>query len=574
MKPETKQCQNCKKDFIIESEDFAFYDKIKVPPPTWCPECRMQRRLVWRNERTLFRRKCDAPGHGEDIISMYDAQTPFPVYCHLFWYGDGWDALKYGREYDPSRSFFDQFRELLHSVPHVALFDSKSVNSSYCNIVVELKDCYLVSAGWGNEDSMYSNRIAYCKDTCDSYICHRTDYGYGNVYCRESNKLYFSLMSEGCVNSYFLFDCKNCSDCVGCANLRNKQHCIFNEQYSKEEYDKKIKEMNLGSHRTLLDLKKKFDEMRLSAIHRYATLVNTQNVIGDNVFNSRDCDQCFDLDGDAENVKFSHWGTKGLRDSYDTGPGTGGNSELLYEGISIGVKNANCKFGVIVWYSHDAEYCYNCQDSRNLFGCVGLRNKEYCIMNKQYSKEEYERIREGIISDMSKRGEYGEFFPAEMSPYCYNDTVSQDYFALAESDAKEKGFNWRGLSARDYKVTMPADAVPDKIADTSDKVMNEIIGCAHAAECAHNCTSAFRIIPRELAYYRSMNLPIPKLCPNCRHGERLALRNPLKLWHRQCMCAVNSHGHGQKCPVEFETSYSPDRPEIVYCEKCYQQEVI
>jgi RNA polymerase subunit RPABC4/transcription elongation factor Spt4 len=37
---ETKNCQNCKKDFNIEPDDFSFYEKMKVPVPTWCPECR------------------------------------------------------------------------------------------------------------------------------------------------------------------------------------------------------------------------------------------------------------------------------------------------------------------------------------------------------------------------------------------------------------------------------------------------------------------------------------------------------------------------------------------------------
>ncbi len=35
MESQTKNCQNCKKDFIIEPEDFNFYEKIKVPAPTF-----------------------------------------------------------------------------------------------------------------------------------------------------------------------------------------------------------------------------------------------------------------------------------------------------------------------------------------------------------------------------------------------------------------------------------------------------------------------------------------------------------------------------------------------------------
>lgn len=54
-------------------------------------------------------------------------------------------------------------------------------------------------------------------------------------------------------------------------------------------------------------------------------------------------------------------------------------------------------------------------------------------------------------------------------------------------------------------------------------------------------------------------------CQNCRHYSRFAWRNPAKLWHRKCM--------KPGCTNEFETSYAPDRPEIIYCEGCYNNEV-
>ena len=77
-------CQNCKKDFTIEPDDFGFYEKIKVPPPTWCPECRLIRRLVWRNERALYRRVCDLCK--KNIIAIFHESVPFPVYCRECWY--------------------------------------------------------------------------------------------------------------------------------------------------------------------------------------------------------------------------------------------------------------------------------------------------------------------------------------------------------------------------------------------------------------------------------------------------------------------------------------------------------
>ena len=67
-------------------------------------------------------------------------------------------------------------------------------------------------------------------------------------------------------------------------------------------------------------------------------------------------------------------------------------------------------------------------------------------------------------------------------------------------------------------------------------------------------------------YYRQLGIPTPRLCPNCRHYERLKKTNPPKLWHRKCM--------KDGCTTEFETSYTPDRPEIVYCEEHYNAEIL
>ena len=87
-----------------------FYEKIspsfdgkrfEIPTPTLCPEERQRRRLSWRNERTLYKRKCDATG--KDIISMYSPESPFTVYEQKERWSDNWNALSYGRDFDFSR---------------------------------------------------------------------------------------------------------------------------------------------------------------------------------------------------------------------------------------------------------------------------------------------------------------------------------------------------------------------------------------------------------------------------------------------------------------------------------------
>ena len=138
-----KVCQNCKKDFGIDDEDLNFYEKIKVPPPTFCPQCRLARKLIWRNERSLYKRTCDLCKR--DIIAMYKADAIFPVYCHECWWGDKWDPLDYGHEYDSNIPFFEQLKELQKVVPRPSSYSTKNVNSEYCNFTAHMKNGYLIS---------------------------------------------------------------------------------------------------------------------------------------------------------------------------------------------------------------------------------------------------------------------------------------------------------------------------------------------------------------------------------------------------------------------------------------------
>ena len=181
---------------------------------------------------------------------------------------------------------------------------------------------------------------------------------------------------------------------------------------------------------------------------------------------------------------------------------------------------------------------------------------------------------------------YGEFFPPELSPFAYNESIVQEYFPLTKEQAISQGYTWRDPKKRQYTITMTNDRIPDHINDVSDSILQETIGCMHGGTCNEQCTSAFRMIPQELEFYRKMGLPLPHLCPNCRYYQRLKQRNPLRLWHRKCQCDgktssngvypnQTSHFHDQfPCPNEFETSYSPERQEIIYCEACYQEEVV
>lgn len=205
---------------------------------------------------------------------------------------------------------------------------------------------------------------------------------------------------------------------------------------------------------------------------------------------------------------------------------------------------------------------------------MGLRNKSYCIFNKQYSKEEYEALVARIKEIMKEKGEYGEFFPVTLSPFAYNETIAQDYFPKTKSEIVGGGYVWRDPEVKAYSISMQTENIPDTITEADDTITSEVIECSHKGECHEQCATAFRIMPDELTFYRTLKIPLPRLCPSCRHYGRVKLKNPIHSWKRSCMCEMSGHEHAGKCPNEFVTSYAPDRLEIVYCESCYQKEVL
>jgi hypothetical protein len=383
-------------------------------------------------------------------------------------------------------------------------------------------------------------------------------------------------------------------DCFGCINLRNKKYHIFNKPYSKEDYFQFIKNWNSGSYKEVKKYKETTQSLYLNFPNRYMEGHHNVNVSGNYIFNSKNTLHSFDIIN-AENCKYCRQFNMPLvKDCYDYSD-WGNDASLVYESINTGEHISNVKFSYGPYVGENISYCDTTFSSSNIFGCISFRKKPYCILNKQYTKEEYEELVPQIIEHMNKmpyidkKGrvyKYGEFFPPELSPFCYNETVAQEYFPLTKEEALEQGYSWKDPEERNYQIDIKSEDIPDHIKDVKDDIVGKIIECAHKGECNERCTTAFKIIEPELQYYKRMNLPLPRLCPNCRHYQRLKQRNPLKLWHRKCQCAGEKsengvykntieHFHGKEpCPNEFETTYAPDRPEIVYCEKCYLQEVI
>ncbi len=594
---ETRSCQNCKSRFIIEPEDFSFYKKIGVPPPTWCPPCRNMRRMAWREERSLYRSTCKLCG--KSIVTIHAPDGPFTVYCRECFRSDKWDSMSYGRDYDFSKPFFRQYRELMEVVPRPALTGVTIVNSPFSHACKSVKNCYLTFWSYFSENSQYCHLLLMSRSTYDGYVVDNSDHAYESLHSNRLYKVRFGYFADECLDSAFLFDCLGCSDCFGCVNLRKKNHCLFNRQLSKEDYTKQLAYWDLGSYVRLKEAKDKFHALYLSMPHRYAHVLNSQNVTGDVIRDTKNCATCFSaLDG-VENCKYVYIGGLNLKDSYDVSGG-GDTSELTYE--IFGVTGAQR-----VFFSVGGHGCQNMmysdwnENSSHLFGCISLMHKQYCILNKRYTKDEYEKMKAKIIAHMNampyvdKKGriyKFGEFFPPELSAYPYNESFAFSWYPKTKEEVLAEGWKWQEPHGRSYQITVPTENISDHIRDVPDSIVNETIGCLHGGICSEQCTTAFRPTREELEFYRVMNVALPRLCPNCRYAERMRWRNKFDLFKRKCMCSDPSrspdsrsgqttyqntaaHFHGEKpCPNEFETTFAPEKPEIVYCDQCYKAEFL
>ncbi len=603
-----RKCRLSGKEFIIEREDLEFYAKMgviteeqlnkllsfrlersemeksrslhssndsvemtineeQIPRdlliglPTLCPEERQRRRLTWRNERKLYQRKCDCCE--KVIISIYDDKAEFPVYCQDCWWSDKWDAKDYGQNFDFSRDFFPQWKELYYKTPRMAMAVSHCENSDYAPFYIYTKNGYMAVSCCYSEDICYSYQANRSRDCMDCSLCDECELGYQNINCKNCFEVKFSSFSRNCSSSWFLNNCIGCSDCFGCINLRNKQYYFLNKRYSREEYFKKLKELNLTSGKTLADLPAKFLNFTRKNPHRYFYGENNENCTGNDIFNcknSKECFECFSL----EDCRYcGPFPSPGGKDCYDTMYSP--NSELLCDVLS-GVNGYDLSFSIFSWDIKNSLYLKECFYSGNLFGCVGLKKSQYCIFNKQYTKEEYFKLRDQIIEHMKKTGEWGEFFPAKLSPFAYNETVAQEYFTLPDPvksglQPDENGFfqspdlnfkyKWKE-EKQSFQYTGPKYEIPDDIADVPDDIVNKVLECERSGKF-------YRIQPAELRFYRKMNLPIPRLHPDERHKDRMKLRNPRTLFSRNCA----------DCGCEIQTTFAPDRPEKILCEKCY-----
>ncbi|MDD5623544.1 MAG: hypothetical protein PHI23_02450 [Candidatus Peribacteraceae bacterium] len=557
-------CKNpwCKQPFEVTSDDLTMLQELApviggvafdIPPPTLCWQCRSQRRYAHRNERNLHWRKDDLMG--EQILSIYAQDKPFPVYASENWNSDRWDSATYGRPFDFSRPFFEQYVSLRDRVPRMALAAVLNENCPYVNQVWHSRNCYLcIDAGYC-EDVLYAYATYHCRDTADCAHTRDSELSYELVDCVKCYGCAVLQDCADCRDSLFSVDCKQCSHVVFCWNLRGKEYCFHNEQMTKEQWEAAVQPLRSGSSQAWTKAREDFHVLLPRVIRRANHNLQCEDCVADYFLHSQRCFHCFDGDT-SQDLRYCCRMDERVKTAMDIDQAS--DVELAYNGLSIS--------GNGIWWcsaswsetNSNLLYCDLARSASHCFGCVGIKNKKYCILNQQYSREEYETLVPRIIEHMRKMGEWGQFFPAETSAFGYNESMASAYFPLSRAEVLRRGWHWRDVPEEQPQAERIIEAkdLPDRIDDVSDDILRSAIRCPATGRL-------FKVIKQELSYYRAHKIPLPRLHPDERHRRRIALRNPRKLWERSCAC----------CAKPIFTSYAPERPERVYCEECYLREV-
>ena len=184
------------------------------------------------------------------------------------------------------QTFIKDFRNLFLKSPQCGSWTRASENCDYGDIITVSKDCYMCFNS-GNCRNAY-----YCEDSRALIDC--TDC----AFCENCELVYECVDCDGCYNSNFCQDCHNCSDvhfsydlrrcknCIGCVGLRDKEYCIYNEKYSKDQYEEFSANFKIDN--------KKIESLKRKTPRMYVHQFDTTNCTGDYIYHSKNCHMCFD----------------------------------------------------------------------------------------------------------------------------------------------------------------------------------------------------------------------------------------------------------------------------------------
>ncbi|MCB0323790.1 MAG: hypothetical protein KDD69_09465 [Bdellovibrionales bacterium] len=525
---ETRTCEITSQSFAITAEEAAAYEYFDIPVPAVCPEERYRRQLAFRNEEQFFWRKCDKTG--AKLYSIFPSMTAFPVVSAEYWWGGELDALSYGKPFDFKRLFVEQLLDIWWSVPRPAVRVQQVNQCTAVHDVARAKNSYFVFSGTDIDQCCYSVGVWNSKEVIDCYFVSDSERCYECVHCFGCRNLRWSEFCRNCTDSWFLSNCEDCRYCLFCTNLKGKEYYIFNRKVSPEEFDRIVREWTFTARARVEAATEEFETFLADQPFPHMIGDEPEENSGNYLYQCRSAFDSFEC-VDAANVVHCHW-LRGARDCLDGfGFGDGLSRSIQFVNVGSGAEGViNC---IECWNNvRDLVYCSYCEESSDLFACVGLRGKQYCIFNTQYSKDEYFELRARIVAHLRERSIWGKFFPANFSGFAYNLSSANFYMPLSKVPAKMLGFRWDdGDEALKPSLLMGGveDSGGDRFAEVPQRT--EALSAQHVSEL-YLCELSgkpYRLAAQEIALYQALGVAPPGRCFEQRHQARIKRLSPRRL---------------------------------------------
>lgn len=548
------KCAITQEAFVVSDLEMELRKKLHIDNvPTTAPWVRMRHLAAFWQHWALHNRKCDKTGKA--IVSAFAEKCPYPV-----WHKDEWQkhANPPSAEFDFKKPFFEQAWKLFLQcpIPHKIGFENQ--NSEYTDDCWHSKNIYLAHSVYKGEDLSYCYRSIQEKDSQFCVYSKNSTLSLDLTNCFHCFETLYSVNCRKISNSAFLFDCRNCSHCLFCCNLRNKQYCYGNQQLTKDEFLKKEKEWNFSSQKIYAQAQIFFQQMMQTlAYFRSTHITHSENCAGDNIEDSRNAQRCFFANNLEDCYNFLRGGLP-AKDCLDC-VNVAFDAELLFNCADAQGNVYKCSNCFLINQCQFCDYCENCFQCKQCFGCCGLVGKEYHILNKEYSPEEYEALREKIISYMEKTKEWNHFFPGHFAPNPYDESLAGFHFPLSKIEQQELEFRVNENEERKNTHYSLPEEIPDSVDDieNENKLMKKIFWDTEFKK-------PFQIRKNDIEFSKKIGCPLP----NTYYMKRIQKNFrwiPFDGKPRKTTCG--------KCGMRIQTSWNAKYNEHILCEECYLKKI-
>src|SRR3989338_3632913 len=482
--PGERVCTLTKEKWTLTKEEIAWCRSFDVPPSAIDPLVRLKMLLAHNTDLTLWYKPHALTG--EPLLTFVHPHNRAKIIRDKEW--ADLDNTEHGFDRDANVSFFEQMERLYEKVPFRALSDPGDSVNTIGMAAFKSSDSFMVFGSLGIERSSSVYSSLFVTDSVDVTSCFGgIGESFGINRSRSLHDCQVVFESQHCLHSSFLFDCRNCEFCFGATNKRYKKYLWFNEQLSKEEWETRRAKISLSSrdvfdtyHQKFFELVQKsvwpetFNHVAVESDGEY--LEKTTRVRESyNLQNSTDCFRCWA-------------GTDLTHAAYLTGAGM---SSDLWQSSGC-IYSQNIKFSCGISASQNMEYCLCCLNCEYCFGCIGLRYKKFCILNKQYTEEDYFKKLDEIKCLLLDQGMYGNPMPADINPLGAQFSAGELLIGYSEEEIRAWGGEY--FDAKRGTMYIPEPSEAQKMIQCIDPELKR----------------PFVIPPIERAFYENHQLPLPE----------------------------------------------------------------